>query len=215
MDSSRRTHVALETERRRIGQELHDEIGQRLTGILLHLQREVDDARPRTPGEARTDPGDDSRATIDEVGRIAWLMRPQILDDLGISDALGALIGSFADAAHTPVSLCVSAGISPRLGRMSRSCSTGIAQEALTNALRHAGASSIRVELEPDRNGGVRLEIADDGRGFDASVEEGPGIRGMRERALSVGAALSIESRRGVGVAPVRLVTVGTGAAGT
>jgi two-component system sensor histidine kinase UhpB len=136
-----------------------------------------------------------------------------MLDDLGISDALEALIGGVVDASGTPVSLCVPARL-PALGPDVEIVLYRVAQEALTNALRHADAGSIRVELEPDRNGGVRLEIVDDGRGFDPAVGEGPGIRGMRERALSIGAGLSIESLRGVGVT-VRLVTVSTGAGAT
>jgi two-component system sensor histidine kinase UhpB len=85
-----------------------------------------------------------------------------------------------------------------------------VAQEGLTNALRHSQASEISLALTERDSGGVTLEITDNGRGLDPAAAEGPGLRGMRERALSIGADLSIESRRGSG-ATVRLVVADTG----
>jgi two-component system sensor histidine kinase UhpB len=192
LESNRRTHLAREAERRRIGHELHDEIGQRLTGILLELARTLDHCAPGTREElAHTQ--ELVRDTLDEVGRVAWLMRPGILDDLGIAKALEALVGAVAATAHAAVSLDVRDPL-PELGADVEIVLYRVAQEGLTNALRHAEASNIALELAPHGSGGVRLALTDDGRGADPAAEEGPGLRGMRERALAVGADLSIES---------------------
>jgi two-component system sensor histidine kinase UhpB len=196
-ESNRRAHLARETERRRVGRELHDEIGQRLTGILLQLQRAID----RVPPELREDLArtqDLTRSTLDEVGQIAWRLRPGILDDLGISKALEALVDSVVEDTEARVLLRLEEPL-PALGPDVEIVIYRVAQEGLTNALRHAEAGEILLDLRRV-DGGVRLEVADDGRGFGATTEEGSGLRGMRERALSIGADLRIESgsERGV-----------------
>jgi two-component system sensor histidine kinase UhpB len=208
-DSNRRIHLALEAERRRIGHELHDEIGQRLTGILLELQRTLDhDCTPATRTEL-AHVQELTRGILDDVGRIAWTMRPGILDDLGISKALEALVDGVADPARASVELSVEP-LLPECGPDVEIVLYRVAQEGLTNALRHSQASEISLALSPHDSGGVTLEITDNGQGLDLAATEGPGVRGMRERALSIGADLSIESRRGSG-ATVRLVVADTG----
>jgi two-component system sensor histidine kinase UhpB len=209
LESNRRTHLAREAERRRIGQELHDEIGQRLTGILLELQRTLDHSPPETRAEL-SHTQELTRAALDEVGRIAWQMRPGILDDLGIALALQTLVDGVTDSAQASVSLTVRAPL-PVLGPDVEIVLYRVAQEGLTNALRHAQASAIGLDLAPQEIGSVTLEIVDNGTGLDPAAKEGPGLRGMRERALSIGAALSIESVRGAGVT-VRLIVSDTGA---
>jgi two-component system sensor histidine kinase UhpB len=210
LDSNRRTHLAREAERRRIGHELHDEIGQRLTGILLELQRTLaHDCLPVTRAELEHTK-ELTRETLEEVGRIAWQMRPGILDDLGISRALESLIDGVTDTAPATVSLQVSPAV-PECGPDVEIVLYRVAQEGLTNALRHAQASTIRLELEPRfATGGLRLQIIDNGHGLTAASSEGEGLRGMRERALSIGAELSIESALGAGVT-VSLVVDDTG----
>jgi two-component system sensor histidine kinase UhpB len=209
LESNRRGHLAREAERRRIGQELHDEIGQRLTGILLELQRTLDHSPPETQAEL-SHTQELTRGTLDEVGRIAWLMRPGILDDLGISKALEALVGAVADTAQAEVSLSVREPL-PAFGPDVEIVLYRVAQEGLTNALRHAHASHICLELAPHDGRRVKLEIADDGRGLDSDAREGAGLRGMRERALSIGAQLDIDSIRDAGVT-IRLVATDPGA---
>jgi two-component system, NarL family, sensor histidine kinase UhpB len=209
LDSNRRTHLAREAERRRIGQELHDEIGQRLTGILLELRRTLDHDWPPATRTELEHTQELTRETLDEVGRIAWQMRPGILDDLGISRALEALVDGVTETAPAAVSLDVSAAL-PECGPDVEIVLYRVAQEALTNALRHAEADSIRLKLEPRPTGGLSLQIIDDGNGLDADGFEGAGLRGMRERALSIGAELSIDSVPGAGVT-VRLVVDDTG----
>jgi two-component system sensor histidine kinase UhpB len=210
LESNRRTHLALEAERRRIGHELHDEIGQRLTGILLELQRTLDHyCQPATRTEL-AHVQELTRGVLDDVGRIAWMMRPGILDDLGIAKALEALVDSVVDSAPASISLRADEDL-PECAPDIEIVLYRVAQEALTNALRHADASSIALELAPHERAGVRLELKDDGAGLDPAAPEGPGLRGMRERALSIGAELSIDSPPGGGVT-VRLVVADTSA---
>ena len=208
-ESNRRTHLALEAERRRIGHVLHDEIGQRLTGILLELHRTLDhDCLPATRTEL-AHVQELTRGILDDVGRIAWQMRPGILDDLGISKALEALVDGVAETAPASVSLQVES-LLPDFGPDVEIVLYRVAQEGLTNALRHSQASEISLALTQRESGGVMLAVSDDGTGLDPAAAEGPGLRGMRERALSIGADLSIESRRGSG-ATVRLIVADTG----
>jgi two-component system sensor histidine kinase UhpB len=195
-ESNRRALTAREGERRRIGQELHDEIGQRLTALLLRLGRALHDA----PEEARAELlaiQDLARSTLDEVGGMAWQLRPGILDDLGLVDSLRALVDELDDPRGIRVLLAVDQPV-PTLGSEGDLVLYRIAQESITNALRHANAGRVAVELRR-QDGDVRLRVADDGRGIDGA-QEGPGIRGMRERALLVGARLDVESESPGGV---------------
>lgn len=194
-ESNNRTITAREAERRRIGQELHDEIGQRLTGLLLQLGRTLRNVPPEQRAELVAT-RDLARSTLDEVGRLAWQLRPGILDDLGLAEALRALVGDLDGPGDAVVKLRLEQPIPP-LDADAELALYRIAQEAATNALRHAGAGRVDVTFTT-RDGLVLLEVSDDGAGLEGT-EEGPGLRGMRERALLVGAKLTIESRPGAG----------------
>jgi two-component system sensor histidine kinase UhpB len=195
-ESNRRALTAREGERRRVGQELHDEIGQRLTGLLLQLGRALQDAPDGTRAQLVA-MQHLVRTTLDEVGRMAWQLRPGILDDLGLVDSLRALADELDAPDGVRVLLAVDQPL-PKLGSDADLVLYRIAQESITNALRHAEARRVAVELR-DRGGHVTLQVADDGCGIDVA-EEGPGIRGMRERALLVGAKLQVESASPGGV---------------
>lgn len=195
--SSRRALMTQEQERRRIGQELHDEIGQRLTGILLQLGRLTAEA----PGHLRTqllDVQESARAALDEVGQIAWQLRPGILDDLGLVPALDALVASFEEQTGITVRRLFEVDLRSVEPEVELAVYR-IAQESLTNVARHADASSVELEFE-HRADGLRLRIADDGRGFEGEEQVGSGMGGMRERALLIGGELRIESAAGQGV---------------
>lgn len=191
-DSALRALAAQEAERRRIALELHDEVGQALTAAMLRLDRDdVDEAR------------EGLRAALEEVREIARRLRPEALDDLGLRNALRALVANVARSAG----LDLTPDIDPHLPEL-----TGeqelvvyrVAQEALTNAVRHSGATTVRFSLT-DRGSEVVLAVEDDGRGFEPSaVAEGSGMRGMRERALLVRGRLELDSGPGRGSA-VRL----------
>ena len=197
-ESSRRTLAALEGERRRIGQELHDEIGQRLMGILLQLGNLVPDA-PRELGDRVSAIQEEARATLDEVGVLAWQLRPGILDDLGLVRALEALIEPLDEQApHIRIRSVLPATL-PTMGAEEELAVYRIVQEALTNALRHAGAQQIVLRVAVDAEH-LSVSIADDGVGLAAGKAEDAGIRGMRERALAIGSTLTIDAGPGGGV---------------
>jgi two-component system, NarL family, sensor histidine kinase UhpB len=195
--SNRRAINTREGEQRRIGQELHDEIGQRLTGILLQLERTIGHLPPDARREL-TEVQDLTRSTLDEVGRIAWQLRPGILDDLGLVAAVQALTDGFPAETRERIRLRIDRTV-PQLDPETELAVYRIAQEALTNALRHSRAQHITLDLS-GQSGSMRLLVADDGRGLRATDEEGPGLRGMRERALLIGAEFRIESATNAGV---------------
>jgi len=195
--SNRRTHSAQEAERRRVGQELHDEIGQRLTGMLLLLQQVAAKAPPAIR-PALSEAQELARSTLDEVGRMAWQLRPGILDDLGLVRAVDALATSFEAISGTRIVRVLPREL-PDLGGDAELALYRIAQESLTNVMRHAFAHTVELALfvQP---GHVVLTVVDDGRGLGGGEAAGSGIRGMRERALVIGADLVVRSRERGGV---------------
>jgi two-component system sensor histidine kinase UhpB len=186
--SARRTLSAIEGERRRIGRELHDEIGQRLTGTLLQLQRLADDL-PESFRFEIEDIQEQQRATLDEVGALAWQLRPALLDDLGLISAIGALAETMGETT-AQIETSVPEDL-PHLPSDLELVVYRVAQEALTNAVRHSGASRITLALERSDHRLI-LRVTDDGTGFSSPQSEKAGIRGMRERALLVGGRLHI-----------------------
>jgi two-component system sensor histidine kinase UhpB len=196
-DSGRRALAAQEAERRRIAQELHDEVGQALTAVLLLLKRLAD----RAPAELREqvlEAQEAARESLDDVRDVARQLRPEALDDLGLVSALAALTARFTEQTGVRVARRIDARVPP-LEDDQELVIYRVAQESLTNVARHAGAS--RVELRLERTpAGVALRVADDGVGLKSPDGSGYGIRGMRERALAVGAAFSVAEQRDGGV---------------
>ncbi|KOU11029.1 histidine kinase [Streptomyces sp. NRRL F-4707] len=193
--SSARVLLAQEAERRRIAQELHDEVGQSMTAILLVLGRAADDADDPLRDELHQ-AQEITRECLDEVRRLVRRLRPGVLDDLGLISALSSLTHDFATHTGLRVVRRFDADL-PVLDHETELVLYRVAQESLTNAARHADAERLEVGLS-GADGAVTLTIADDGRGIEAA-HEGAGIRGMRERALLVGADLDITSAPGVG----------------
>jgi two-component system, NarL family, sensor histidine kinase UhpB len=188
-----------EEERRRVAVELHDEVGQGLTALLLQLRNLADDApaalKP-TVAEAQAI----ARDNLDEVRRIARNLRPTILDDLGLAYGLHSLLDVVERTSSLRVERRIAIDTLPLSGAVELAL-WRMAQEAVTNVVRHADATVLQVEFDGFEDGsGVRLAISDDGRGmvYAADVESG-GIRAMRERALAVDARLEIRSRPGGG----------------
>jgi two-component system, NarL family, sensor histidine kinase UhpB len=201
-----RVLAAQEEERLRIARELHDEVGQTLTAIAI----EADRAR----SAPNTDGGGASariarlvRGSLDELGRIGRELRPEALDDLGLVNALIALCTRVAEQSGIAVER--------RLGSPLRAHSAEIdlvvyrvAQEALTNVMRHSGASHALVSLEAPGPHLV-LIVRDDGGGIGTSPAEAAGIAGMRERARLVGGRLSLRDAHGGGTEVVLEVPLG------
>ncbi len=194
--SSARVLLAQEAERRRIAQELHDEVGQSMTAILLVLGRAADDADEPMRAELQQ-AQEITRESLDEVRRLVRRLRPGVLDDLGLISALSSLTHDFATHTGLRVVRRFDADL-PALDQETELVLYRVAQESLTNAARHADAERVEVSLGR-ADGAVALTIADDGRGTAEAACEGAGIRGMRERALLIGAALDITSATGAG----------------
>jgi two-component system sensor histidine kinase UhpB len=197
--SSRRILDAQEQERTRISHGLHDEVGQALTAVLLQLDAVVtaDELERRVVvAEAK----EAVREALDDIRRMAQELRPELLEHLGLVTALRELGAKFAARSGVAVDYRFSADL-PSLSDDVELTLYRVAQESLTNVARHAGATAVRLALEPGPDS-VVLCIADDGHGMPESVSSNGhgGLRGMRERALLVGGVLAIKPGRDGGV---------------
>lgn len=199
-DALRRVVAAQELERRRLARELHDETGQALTSILLGLKR-IEDADDR----AQLDEALGSlRAlvveTLHDVRRLAVELRPRALDDFGLVAALERLTETFAEQTGITIDLDHRLG-DERLPGEVETALYRIVQEALTNVVKHAGASFVTISLGRS-DGRVTVVVEDDGRGFEALgtvAGGGLGLVGMRERLGLLGGRLSVDSTQGAG----------------
>jgi two-component system sensor histidine kinase UhpB len=192
--SSGQALAAQEAERRRVAQELHDEVGQSLTAVLLGL-RQVADRAPADLQQEVLLVQETARAGLDEVRQVVRRLRPGVLDDLGLVSALTALVAEHARLTGADVCRRLSPDLPP-LGPDAELVVYRVAQEALTNVARHADAGRVCVELAPTFAGdAVQLRVVDDGRGL-GDGREGAGMRGMRKRAVLVGATLTVGSHQ-------------------
>jgi len=189
-ESTRRVLAAHESERLRIAQELHDEVGQTLTAVLLQLSRVQERLPVALKGEL-SEAQQAARASLEDVRRIATELRPETLDDLGLASALAALSDGFGQRAGLRVRRHIQAGL-PQLSREAQLVVYRIAQEALTNVARHAGSDTAELTLASNADR-LTLTVRDHGRGLpNGYAPEGTGTRGMRERAALIGANLKI-----------------------
>jgi signal transduction histidine kinase len=191
---------AQELERARIARELHDEMGSALTAVLLGLTA-IDGAA--TVGEARRASAqlrETARSTLENVARMAFDLRPAGLDEFGLASALKGLGRGLEERGGPKVELTLDVPAGERLPARLETALFRITQEALTNVVKHAGASIVRLSLGL-RERSVVLTIEDDGRGFSRAQERegGFGLVGMRERIASLNGALDIESAPGAG----------------
>jgi two-component system, NarL family, sensor histidine kinase UhpB len=190
-DSARRAQAAQEAERRWLSLELHDEIGQAMTALLLQL--DVVSRTATTPQEPVLGAAvETTRECLERVRTIVRRLRPEGLDDLGLTSALFHLCERMTASSGLEISRAVDRDLPP-LSPDAQLVVFRVAQESLTNVVRHARADHAEVRLAR-RDGGVRLEVRDDGLGVGAktAASGGSGIRGMRERALMIGSRLSI-----------------------
>ena len=202
-DSARRALAAQEGERRRIARELHDEVGQALTAAILQLDR----AGRGTGSDGVAEARETVRASLEEVRGIARRLRPEALDDLGLRSALAALTNDTTRRTGLQVKRRIAAAL-PGLDPDEELVVYRVAQEALTNVVRHAATRSAQLALDV-RDGRVELEVTDSGAGFEpGAAPESAGLLGMRERALLIGAELEIRSAVGDGTS-VRLRLAG------
>ncbi|HEU4393012.1 MAG TPA: ATP-binding protein [Solirubrobacterales bacterium] len=197
---------AQEQERARVARDLHDEVNQSLTGLLLRLEAAREAAPPELEAELAETKALANQA-MRELLSLARQLRPTALDDLGLAAATAGQVEQLARG-ETEAEFDADGDFSD-LADDAQLVVYRVAQEALSNAARHSGASHIEARLRRLDGGGVELTVTDDGRGFAfAESERGLGIGGMRERALLVGGELTIESRPDHGTT-VRLAVPG------
>jgi PAS domain S-box-containing protein len=192
---SRRLFHVQEEERRHLARELHDEVGQALTAAKINLQAAIKE----TDG-AKSKRIDETAAILEkllvQVRQISLDLRPSTLDDLGLVPALRALLDQQGRRASVAVRFSAK-NVPENLNPEIQTTCFRIAQEAITNAVRHANATRIDVELARE-NGNLQLQVRDNGKGFDADAAQaqtaGLGLVGIKERAALVDARARIIS---------------------
>jgi PAS domain S-box-containing protein len=199
---STRLVTAQEEERRRIAVELHDELGQVLTAVKINLQS----VERRLDAQARADLAETVASVdqaIERVRDLALDLRPSVLDDLGLPAALRWYTHRFMR--DTGIEVHVSADATPRLETAVETACFRVAQEALTNIMRHGQARHVWVDLDDD-DGVAVLKIRDDGAGFDVVAAReraiggfSLGLLGMQERVTSLGGEFDVQSVAGLG----------------
>ena len=191
---------AQENERRRISRELHDEVGQVLYATVLGLGNAGSSLKSGNTEEALRQLDavlEMTQRNVSVVRNISLLLRPTMLDDLGLVPALKWLAREVSRT--SPVQIDVLADDCPDdLAEEHRTCIFRVVQEAIQNALRHSGARQVRVYVHRE-NSTLRTSIQDDGKGFEPAEAKGLGILGMEERIVRLGGRLKISSELGRG----------------
>jgi signal transduction histidine kinase len=189
-----------ELERRAIARELHDEVGQSLSAVLVGLSNLL----AEVPGEVRPwlQPHVDTvrklaEGSVAAVRNIALLLRPSMLDDLGLVPALQWQARETARRTGLLVNVATE-NVSDELSDEYKTCVYRVVQEALHNASQHAGAKQVRVDVRVDADE-LKLSVQDDGRGFNSRLDRGMGLLGMEERVTNLGGTFAIDSEPGRG----------------
>jgi signal transduction histidine kinase len=199
-DLSARLVQAQENERRAISRELHDEVGQQLSAVLVGLSNLSAAIPASAAGDLEvhvTGIRDLAQNCVRVIRNMALLLRPSMLDDLGLEPALEWQAREVSRNYGIRVNV-VADGVSEDLPEDHKTCIYRVVQEALHNCVRHSGASTVRITVkqEPD---GVQVLIQDDGRGFRPALERGLGLVGIEERVTHLGGTLRIDSHAGRG----------------
>jgi two-component system sensor histidine kinase UhpB len=198
-ESGRAVLRAQEQERSRIAQDLHDEVNQALTAILLRLEATTADAPPHLVAELQETKQLATQA-MEELLHLARQLRPTALDDHGLVPALASQIADFGERTGIRSRFVAPRGTPPPLSDEEQLVIYRVTQESLSNVAQHSQAESVVVELS--FVGRTLLRVRDDGDGFPRVSPNGRarlGVSGMRERALLVGGQLNIFSEPGEG----------------
>lgn len=193
--SRERLVTTREEERRRLRRDLHDGLGPTLASLALKLDL-ADDAIDSDPATARKliqSLKSESQAAVTDIRRLVYDLRPPALDDLGL---VGAVKETAAQCGTGGLPVVVQAPARvPPLPAAVEVAAYRIIQEALTNTMRHAGATHCTVNIAPrDGDDGLMIEVVDDGRGVVQPVKPGVGIASMQERAAEIGGRCLVES---------------------
>jgi signal transduction histidine kinase len=200
---SARLVQAQENERRSISRELHDEVGQALTGVLVEMANLSTLLRTGAAREALSSKADEIKREVENsigvVRNMALLLRPSMLDDLGLVPALQWQAREVSKRGGIWVKVAAE-DVSEELPEEHKTCVYRVVQEALHNCVQHAGAHNVTVTVKqvPHR---LALRIADDGKGFNSQQERGMGLVGMQERVRHLNGSFVVESEAGHGTA--------------
>jgi two-component system sensor histidine kinase UhpB len=206
--SSARMLIAQEDDRRRIAGELHDEVGQQLTALLLTLDRLAVQPDPDVQREARA-ARELVRGSLQQLRTLVRGLRPPGLDELGLTAALTALSRQVGERAGLTVTRRLDS-VPDDIDPAAALVVYRVAQECLTNSARHAPRARVELALSA-APGRLELRVSDDGPGMDADrATDGSGIRFMRERALMVAASLDLTSSPGSGTVVTLTVPLGS-----
>jgi len=194
---ARRLFSLQEDERRAISRDLHDDIGQAITAMKLSAHAALEEADAQRRHDDLQEIISLADGSIAKLRNLSMLLRPPQLDALGLEAALRWQAGMLFRASKVHLQMDIQLLARRPSSEVEQACFR-IAQEGLTNALRHAHAGVVRLALDDDE-GRLRLEVIDDGDGFDPRGPRGLGLIVMRERAQSVGGALQVHSAPGAG----------------
>lgn len=197
---SARLVQAQETERRSLSRELHDEVGQALSAVLVELRNLSAGLVVRQEEQSRRHVETIKglvEGTVRVVRNMALLLRPSMLDDLGLIPALKWQAREASKS--TSIDITVATELeSDELPDEYKTCIYRVVQEALHNCARHSGAATVRIRVEQQRDR-LLLSIQDDGRGFDVAQTKGLGLLGIQERVSRLGGAFNVQSQPGSG----------------
>lgn len=191
---------AQENERRSISRELHDEVGQALTGVLVEMANlsTLIRAGEKDAVAAKADEiKKEVENSIKVVRNMALLLRPSMLDDLGLVPALQWQAREVSKRGSLWVKVSAE-NVSEDLPEEHKTCVYRIVQEALHNCIQHAGARNVRVTVKQEK-GRILLDVEDDGKGFDARQEKGMGLVGIEERVAHLGGTFAVDTGPGRG----------------
>lgn len=204
---SARLVVAQERERTLISRELHDQLGQTLTGMVIHLHAAQRAADPEAGRQHTATAMEMAQGAVEQIKTLSFSLRPAQLDLLGLVAAVQSAVQRIAQPAGLAFDVTARGDEPSELGETA-SVAVRLVQEAVTNTVRHAQASRIRVRLRFLPQGRIGLLVLDDGGGFDKAAvlggqpsERNLGLYGMIERTELAGGRLHIRTRPGAGVA--------------
>ncbi len=199
-DLSARLVQVQETERRALARELHDEVGQALSAVLLELRNLSAALAKRSPEQANTQVETIKslvEGTVGVVRNMSLLLRPSMLDDLGLVPALRWQARETSKRTGMDISVATER-IPEDLPDEYKTCIYRVVQEALHNCSRHSHATTVRVRVQQDP-GGLTLTVQDDGQGFDVRQSKGMGLLGIEERVSHLGGTTRVHSEPGHG----------------
>ncbi len=202
---------AQESERRRISRELHDEVGQVLSATMLaigNLRSSLKESNSVEASRQLRMIEEMTQRNVRVVRNISLLLRPALLDDIGLIPALKWLAREVSRTEHIPVEV-LAENFPEDLPEEHRTCVYRVVQEAIRNACRHAAAHRVQV-IAQEKGGRLFVSVCDDGKGFDPNAETGMGLMGIEERVVTLNGNLKIDSGTGRGtVVSVELPLLG------